>query len=123
MATEATYWNGERCECERATVIVADSPRFPNYWARRFVGQERKVVLVHYNGTTFAIDDEGYERTEEEIAAFRERFPDLGPGYYERKMGYPGCGWEKVTKGMGGPSVPHSSIEYESIVEATHAAV
>jgi hypothetical protein len=114
---EATYWNGERCKCERATVIVADSSVHANYWARRFVGQERKVILVNYHGTTFAIDDEGYERTEDEVAAFRARFPDLTPGYYERRQGYPGCGWDKVTKGMGGPAIPHSSVYYERVLE------
>lgn len=118
---EATYWNGQPCGCERAIVIVADGDS-PNYWARRFIGQERKVVLIHYNGATFAIDDEGFESTAEELDAFRKRFPDLPDGYYARKHGYPGWGWDKVTKGMGGPSVPHASVTYERIVSTEHDA-
>lgn len=116
---ELTYWNGERCECERATVIVADAD-FTQYWARPFVGQQRKVVLVHYNGTTFAIDDEGYSMTEEQVEALRQARPDFPDSFYSREHGYEGWGWYKVTRGRGGPSHPHASISYERILETEH---
>lgn len=115
-----TYWNGEPTPCERVAVIVADSPRTPLYWARDLVGTERKAIAINYNGETFFIDDEGYTVSEEHIAALRERFPSLPDTYFSREQGYPGWGWEKVTKGQGGPSIPHASLAVERIVETEH---
>jgi hypothetical protein len=111
MATSSeTRWNGEPCEARKVVVIVADAGRFPNYWARPFVGQERDAVEVTYAGSTFYIDDEGYERGEQEKALL-EKF---GMPASDR-AGYPGYGWAKVTAG-GGPHHPHSSLEIERVV-------
>lgn len=57
MSAEATYWNGERCEAERVRVVVGDTGRFANYWARPFVGQVREAVRIRYGGATFYIDN------------------------------------------------------------------
>jgi hypothetical protein len=50
-------WNGEPVSAVRGSAIVADSGRFPEYWARQFVGQRRDVVRVEYQGTVFYLDD------------------------------------------------------------------
>jgi hypothetical protein len=52
-----TFWNGERADCRRCVVIVADVD-FPAYWARKFVGQERHAVEVRCSGKPFYIDNE-----------------------------------------------------------------
>jgi hypothetical protein len=77
-----TYWNGEPADCRRVTVIV----RFPLYWARNLVGQERHAVEVNYAGKTFYIDNEN------------------------------GSGWAKVRFAGGGPLAGHSSLQIERIV-------
>jgi hypothetical protein len=50
-------WNGKPVSAVRGSAIVADSGYFPEYWARRFVGQRRDVVRVEYGGTVFYLDD------------------------------------------------------------------
>lgn len=79
------YWNGERCEARKVLVTVADSPEFPQYWAREFVGQKRKAVEVTYGGETFYLDDEN------------------------------GDGWGKVTIGRGSPWCGHKSLSASSV--------
>lgn len=66
-----TEWNYEPCTALRCIVIVGDTGRFPSYWARQYVGNERFAVEIKYNGSTFYIDDED------------------------------GSGWDKVTNGGG----------------------
>jgi hypothetical protein len=108
MEVEQTYWNGEPCEAHRVTVVVADAPAFPKYWARPFIGTERNAVRVTYNDDTFYLDDEGYEQTQEAMKQLRR----LGlPA--EPQVGYPGWGWDKVTKHFGGPQSPHASLEIQ----------
>lgn len=53
-----TQWNGEPCQALRATAVVADDERFPQYWARHLVGTRRNVVQVQYAGAMFYLDDE-----------------------------------------------------------------
>lgn len=120
-------WNGEPCEARRVRVIVADAPEFPQYWARRFVGQERAAVEVLYGGQTFYIDDEGYEHSDEEMAALAPLY-DVGPQLLdaykrlgreppkpERVHGFPGWGWAKVMAG-GGPGHGSASLVIERVV-------
>jgi len=64
-----TEWNWEPARAQRVTVIVADAPQFPQYWARPYIGQERFAVEIYQNGQTFYIDNED------------------------------GSGWDKVTSG------------------------
>ena len=111
--TTCGFWNGEPCHVERAIVVVADAPDHPHYWAKRFVGNERRVVLVNYKGSQFAIDDEGYDMSVEEIEALKERWPGIT---FSTHHGFPGWGWEKVTKGRGSPSYPHASVVFERVV-------
>lgn len=115
--TETTFWNGEVCKAERAIVVVADATEHPHYWAKRFVGNERRVVLVNYRGSTFAIDDEGYEMSDEEIEALKERWPGIT---FSTRHGFAGWGWEKVTKGRGAPSYPHATVAFQRIVSTEH---
>lgn len=103
-------WNGEPCEARQVRVVVADNERFPAYWARHLVGQERAAVEVIYNGSTFYIDDEGYDERPE----VRERLLGHGMAAPEH-VGYPGWGWEKVLNG-GGPRDGHASLEIERVV-------
>lgn len=82
----AGYWNGEPADVARVLVRVADSGRFPQYWAREFVGQVRAAVRVRYGGRTAYLDDED------------------------------GRGWRKVTEGRGSPSWPHRDLEISAEV-------
>lgn len=75
---EHTQWNGEPCTATRVMAVVADSGRFPEYWARDLVGTGRKAVRVEYGGRTFYLDDED------------------------------GSGWHKVTHGGGPGSAHRS---------------
>lgn len=112
-----TYWNGESCKAERCTVVVADNPEVPAYWARPFVGTERQAVMVGYHGATFYIDDEGYAMSEDEAAALRGFGRQAQAG---DQVGFAGWGWKKVTEGRGGPSIPHASLAVERIVSTAH---
>jgi hypothetical protein len=80
---EQTYWNGEECEAEKVKVIVADTGRFPKYWARPFVGQWRRAVRVTYNDVIFYLDNED------------------------------GKAWWKVTTGRGRQEIGHRHLEVE----------
>ena len=80
-AATPTYWNGEPADCARVYVRVADSGRFPDYWARQYVGQVRAAVRVRYGGWTSYLDNED------------------------------GDGWRKVTEGRGSPRWPHRNLE------------
>lgn len=80
-----TRWNGEPCQAERGTGIVADLGQFPFYWARNtgLVGTRVALVRVVYGGSTsYLLDDEGQ-------------------------------GWAKVTLGGGGPHVGHKNVTIE----------
>lgn len=103
-------WNGEPCEARRVRVIVADDGRFPKYWARQFVGQERAAVEITYADQTFYIDDEGYEQSDAE----RETLAKYGLPVQGR-VGFPGWGWAKVMNG-GGPRDGHASLEVDRVV-------
>jgi hypothetical protein len=103
MESDHPRWNGEPCEARRVRVIVADSERFPMYWAQHLVGTERAAVEVTYAGHTFYLDDEGYDVRLEEREYLREH------------VGYPGWGWAKVMAG-GSPRHGHASLEVERVV-------
>lgn len=68
--------------------MVADSPEFPQYWARGLVGQRIAVVEVelggvNYGGGVFYLDDRD------------------------------GSGWAKVTEGHGSPRYSHANLSIE----------
>lgn len=88
-----TYWNREPVEVERVRVKIADDPSFPRYWARErgLVGQMRNAIKVQYHDEVFYLDDED---------------PD-------------GCGWDKVTTGLGSPQWGHRGITPDGPVEPT----
>ena len=88
-----TFWNGEPTPCERGTAVVADTPEFPQYWARSepgLIGSRIKVVKVTYYGDVSYMDDRD------------------------------GSGWRKVTEGHGGPRYGHRNI---SIVAGSFGVV
>lgn len=80
---DVTYWNGELAPARRVTLVVADAPQFPLYWARDAVGTTRDAVEVAYDGETFYLDDEF------------------------------GQGWGKVTAGHGSPRLSHRNLQAE----------
>lgn len=113
---EQTYWNGEPCAAERVMVVVDDDQRFPEYWARRFVGTQRRAVKITYSGNTFYIDDEGYEQTQGEIDLLRSH------GFKAEKVaGYPGWGWDKVTVYRGSSKAPHAGLAIQREVDDEQA--
>lgn len=89
--TEATFWNGEPTPARRVTIVCADAPEFPAYWARaaEIVGSRRDAVEVSYNGETFYLDDEADP---------------------ENPESRPGSGWGKVTLGRGSPRYGHREL-------------
>lgn len=111
---QETFWNGETCMAERCTVVVGQVDN--DHWARSFVGTERKAVMLKVgDGDTFYIDDEGFEMSDEAIALAKSRGRPM-----ERKVGYPGWGWQKVTAGRGDPHVGHANLPVERIVSTAH---
>ena len=108
---EGTFWNGEPCEARRVVVVVADNPAIPQYWARQLVGTRRDAVEVRYAGTTFYLDDQGYDVSEEV-----KRLLEAHGMEARDRVGYNGWGWDKVTKGHGGPRVGHANITVERVV-------
>lgn len=82
----ATYWNGEQVTADRIRVIVADTTKFPNYWARELVGTERAAVRVVYGDSVFYLDNEN------------------------------GDGWRKVTEGFGTPGWPHKELAIQRVI-------
>jgi len=90
-AREPTFWNGEPCEARKVTGVVVDDGRFPQYWARLFVGTERRATEVTYGGNTFYLDDEDWQGSGDEP------------------------GWRKVTAGRGSPQYMHRSLQLEGV--------
>lgn len=103
MSDKACYWNGwwngEPAKYRVVLVIVGEEPedrrlhaetrmngRKRYLWFVPFVGQERQVVEVVYEGSTFYLDNAD------------------------------GTGLMKVTKGMGSPQVGHSTVYPEEIL-------
>lgn len=93
MSPVTTYWNGEPCEALRVRVIVGDTGRYPRYWARELVGQEREAVQVFYFDKPFYLDNED------------------------------GSGWRKVTEGHGSPAWSHLSLEAERVIHLARCRV
>lgn len=52
-------WDGQPIECRVVTITVAEQPQFKFYWARPYVGQQRQVLEVKSENSTFYIDNEG----------------------------------------------------------------
>jgi hypothetical protein len=112
---EQTFWNGIPCKARRVIVIVADD-KPPLYWARPFVGQERAAVEITVNDYVFYIDDEGHA-------------PSPEADEIHRRYGLPpdqpttaGCGWAKVTGGMGSPQYGHATLKIERVVREVEPA-
>lgn len=59
-----TYWNHVKVPCARGTAIVADDPRFPEYWAKRdgWIGKRMPVVFVAGYGYLSDLSDEGWTK-------------------------------------------------------------
>lgn len=103
-----TRWNGEPCAARRCIVDVEDFGR-------------RNAVEVVYNGHTFYIDDEPYQRFDDEIAALKALRAALPPAQaaqvsLDRDAGYHGWGWAKVTHGRGSPRYGHRELRGVSVV-------
>lgn len=81
-----TYWNGEECQARKCVVVVADNGFFPEYWARRLVGQRVLAVEVKYYQQIHYLFNED------------------------------GSAWKKVTDGFGSAGIPHASIEIKEVV-------
>jgi hypothetical protein len=77
---EKTYWNGEETPCAKVRLKLEGDGGHPSYWAKEFIGQTREAVRVQYYSNNFYLDNED------------------------------GQGWEKVTKGRGGPGWPSRSL-------------
>lgn len=83
-----TFWQNEKVDARRVVVIVGDSDRFPNYWARSMVGTERVAVeITPVGGKPFYLDDENGEA------------------------------WRKITVHHGSPLRGHRSLEVERVVK------
>lgn len=77
--TEPTFWNGEPATTRRVTLAVARGPH-ERPWYADLIGQRVDAVEVHYDGSTFYLDDTK------------------------------GVGWEKVTVFRGSPRRGHASL-------------
>jgi len=85
VSRELTYWNGLLTTASRGTAVVADTPEFPEYWARAIIGIRIPVVYVDLDG----VNSGG------------------GVTYLDNREG---VGWFKVTKGKGLPQYSHGNV-------------
>lgn len=84
------HWNGIPIVAVRGSAIVADSPEFPLYWAKRegLIGQRIPVVQVNLAGANYGggidyLDNRGEE------------------------------GWRKIAYGYGSPRYTHKNVGIE----------
>lgn len=100
------YWNGVEVEAAEVNVIVADDTRFPCYWAREIVGQERKALKITVSKAPKNPEGEIVEVNPPKIF------------YIDNEDGE---GLRKVTEGKGMWNYSHKelSIEKEVILETT----
>jgi hypothetical protein len=127
---ELTYWNGEPASCRKVRVLVGSDSARSEWLSNRFAGAVRDAVEVSYAGSTFYLDDEGFERTDDELERLEAAAQNLAAGtpdvtlaqargHYrvsERVIGFPGWGWAKVTAGRGSPAVGHLTLIAERVV-------
>lgn len=88
MAMINARWNGEPAWARKVVVIVG-KPMRPTWWCANLEGHRRNAVEVIYDGSTFYLDND----------ATCDR-----------------PGWDKVTIGMGSPSVGSYSLPDDSVV-------
>jgi len=80
-----TYWNGEKAECKKCSLIVADSTKqFPQHWAKHLIGKRVDAVEVIYGGHKWYLYNDD------------------------------GTGWIKVTLGKGSPMYGHAEVSPEN---------
>jgi hypothetical protein len=75
----------------RKVRVIVGKSLRPTWWCAELAGQERAAVEVNYYGEKFYLDDED------------------------------GSGWNKVTRGRGGPDWGHSSLPDDSVPVAEPA--
>lgn len=87
---DQAYWNGLPTTARRGTAVVADSPEFPGYWAKRdgIIGQRIPVVEIVLDGVNAG----------------------GGIDYLDDRDG---SGWAKVTRGHGSPRYGHRNVRIE----------
>lgn len=111
---QETFWNGEPCHAERCTIVVGKVEA--DHWAHPLIGSEREAVAIKFgDGETFFIDNQGFEIDPEKQALAKSRGHSI-----DSTMGYPGWGWDKVTKGRGLPHAGHADLPAERIVSTEH---
>lgn len=88
--TAQAYWNGIPVESARGTAVVADSPAFPEFWAKRegIIGQRIPVVMVNLDGANYG----------------------GGITYLDNRNEQ---GWQKVAYGKGSPRYGHKDLDIE----------
>ena len=84
------YWNGIPITAVRGTAIVADSPKFPEFWAKRegIIGQRIPVVMVNLDGANYG----------------------GGISYLDNRAEQ---GWRKIAYGHGSPQYGHKELNIE----------
>lgn len=85
-----TFWNGLPVEAVRGSAIVADSPEFPEFWAKRegIIGQRIPVVMVNLDGANYGGGVTYLDNRNEE-------------------------GWRKIAYGKGSPRYGHKDLDIE----------
>jgi len=92
---EETFWDGNPCRARYLTVVVANDPTLPDYWAKSYIGTVRKAIEISiikrgFLGSnkleTFIIDNE------------------RGNGYF------------KITKGMGSWKYAYGVLAVKRII-------
>lgn len=90
--SEPGYWNGLPAQITCCIIEIIPAPDKPMMWFNAFAGQERQVVEITQDGTTFIIDNQH------------------GEGFF------------KVTTGMGSPGYGSSHFEEFRLVQYTEPA-
>lgn len=93
-----TFWNYEPASCRKVRVIVGPAPK-STWWCAGLEGTEREAVEVTIDGERFYLDNEAFE----------------GDGLVRGHRA--GTGWDKVTKGRGGPDWGHSSLPVSKVLD------
>lgn len=114
-----TFWNYQPAKARKVKVIVGEAPK-KTWWCYGLEGTIREAVEIKQGHQTFYLDNEAFWPSEERIEELEKIYEEEGHSISFLDLaikGHPaGTGWDKVTKGQGGPQYGHSSLPVKEVI-------